>query len=44
MYFFLLHPYFFTFYEVWGKRRPLLLLLTKGEEPALQANREPPPV
>jgi hypothetical protein len=28
--------------EGWGKRRPLLL--TKGEQPALQANREPPPV
>lgn len=42
MYFFLLHPYFFTFSEVWG--RPILLLLTKGEQPALQANREPPPV
>ncbi|KAL9808601.1 hypothetical protein AtNW77_MTg0321761 (mitochondrion) [Arabidopsis thaliana] len=28
--------------SLWGKGRPLLLLLTKREQPALQANREPP--
>lgn len=41
MYFLLL--FFFTFFEVWGKGRPLLLLLTKREQPALQADREPRP-
>lgn len=44
MYFILLNLDFFTFFEVWGKGRPLLLLLTKREQPALQANIEPPPV
>ncbi len=29
---------------MWGKGRSLLLLLTKREQPALQANIEPPPV
>ena len=28
---------------MWGKGRPLLLLLTKREQPALQADREPRP-
>ena len=45
MYFFLLHPYFFLFFSV-GQRAlsSLLELLTKGEQPALQANIKPPPV
>ncbi|AEC06094.1 unnamed protein product [Arabidopsis thaliana] len=35
-------PSYLSSVQVWGKGRPLLLLLTKREQPALQANREPP--